>query len=198
MDPITLRAMRADDAATVAALHAASWRTAYRHILSAEYLAGPVDEERVRHWQARLAAPDHSRFGVIAMEGERPVGFVYVIADADPRWGHLIDNLHVLTERRGLGIGPQLLLCLMADVPAAAAIKVASALRAQGLRVEVFADDKAMGKQLAYANTLGAPFAAILGSAELAAGTVALKDLKTGEQLAVPVASVGVEVARRS
>ncbi|MCU0863309.1 MAG: histidine--tRNA ligase [Planctomycetes bacterium] len=97
-----------------------------------------------------------------------------------------------------LGIGPQLLLCLMADVPAAAAIRVASQLRAQGLRVEVFADDKAMGKQLAYANTLGAPFAAILGSAELAAGTVALKDLKTGEQLAVPVASVGVEVARRS
>ena len=109
MDPITLRAMRADDAATVAALHAASWRTAYRHILSAEYLAGPVDEERGRHWQARLAAPDHSRFGVIAMEGDRPVGFVYVIADADPRWGHLIDNLHVLTERRGLGLGPQLL-----------------------------------------------------------------------------------------
>jgi histidyl-tRNA synthetase len=113
-----------------------------------------------------------------------------------------LERMLLVMEERGmfppLGIGPQVLLCLMADVPAAAAIRVASQLRAQGLRVEVFADDKAMGKQLTYANTLGAPFAAILGSTELAAGTVALKDLKTGEQQAIPVASVGVEVARRS
>lgn len=97
-----------------------------------------------------------------------------------------------------LGIGPQVLLCRMADVPAAAAIRVASQLRAQGLRVELFADDKAMGKQLGYADTIGAPFAAILGSSELAAGTVALKDLKAGTQVAVPVADVGMHVSKRS
>jgi histidyl-tRNA synthetase len=113
-----------------------------------------------------------------------------------------LERVLLVMEERGmfppLGIGPQVLLCRMAEVPPTAAIAVATALRAQGLRVEVFADAPAIGKQLNYANGLGAPFAAILGTAEVAAGTVALKDLRTGEQLAVPVASVGAEVARRS
>ena len=113
-----------------------------------------------------------------------------------------LERVLLVMEERGmfpsLGIGPQVLLCRMADVPVAAAIRVATQLRAQGLRVEVFADDKAMGKQLGYADTLGAPFAAILGTAELAAGTVALKDLKAGTQAAVPIADVGVHVSKRS
>jgi len=113
-----------------------------------------------------------------------------------------LERVLLVMEERGmfppLGIGPQVLLCRMADVPAAAAIRVASQLRAQGLRVELFADDKAMGKQLGYADTIGAPFAAILGSSELAAGTVALKDLKAGTQVAVPVADVGMHVSKRS
>ena len=113
-----------------------------------------------------------------------------------------LERVLLVMEERGmfppLGVGPQVLLCRMADVSAAAAIGVASALRAQGLRVEVFADTPAMGKQLGYADTLRAPFAAILGTAELATGTVALKHLQSGEQVAVPVADVGRHVAQRS
>ncbi len=92
-----------------------------------------------------------------------------------------------------LGIGPQVLLCRMSDVPAAVAIGVATTLRAQGLRVEVYADAPPLGKQLQYANTIQAPFAAILGANEVAAGTVALKNLTSGEQVSVPLA----DVARR-
>jgi histidyl-tRNA synthetase len=113
-----------------------------------------------------------------------------------------LERVLLVMEERGmfppLGVGPQVLLCRMADVPAAAAVQVATALRSQGLRVEVFADTPQMGKQLGYANTLGAPFAAILGTAELAAGTVALKHLQSGEQAAVPVADVARHVAQRS
>lgn len=109
-----------------------------------------------------------------------------------------LERVLLVMEERGmfppLPVGPQVLLCPM-DVPAADTVRVATALRAQGLRVEVFADSKAMGKQLAYANTIGAPFAAILGSAELVAGTVALKDLVTGEQVAVPIAAVARRIA---
>ena len=113
-----------------------------------------------------------------------------------------LERVLLVMEERGmfppLGVGPQVLLCRMADVPAAAEVQVATALRSQGLRVEVFADTPQMGKQLGYANTLGAPFAAILGTAELAAGTVALKHLQSGEQAAVPVADVARHVAQRS
>jgi histidyl-tRNA synthetase len=97
-----------------------------------------------------------------------------------------------------LGVGPQVLLCRMAEVPAAAAIGVATAMRAQGLRVEVFADTPAMGKQLGYADTLGAPFVAILGPAEVAAGTVALKHLQSGEQQHVAVGDVARRIAQRT
>jgi histidyl-tRNA synthetase len=113
-----------------------------------------------------------------------------------------LERVLLVMEERGmfppLGVGPQVLLCRMAEVPAAAAIRVATAMRAQGLRVEVFADAPAMGKQLGYANTLGAPFAAILGPAELAAGTVALKHLQSGDQASVAVADVAQHVAQRS
>lgn len=97
-----------------------------------------------------------------------------------------------------LAVGPQVLLCRMAEVHEPAAIRVASALRAQGLRVEVFADTPPLGKQLGYADKIGARFAAILGPAELAAGTVALKDLQRGEQVVVPVADVAVQVGKRT
>ncbi len=113
-----------------------------------------------------------------------------------------LERVLLVMEERGmfppLGIGPQLLLCRMADVPPAAAVRIATQLRAQGLRVEVFADTPPVGKQLNYANALGAPFAAIVGATELAAGTVALKDLRSGEQLAVAVADVGLQLAKRS
>jgi histidyl-tRNA synthetase len=113
-----------------------------------------------------------------------------------------LERVLLVMEERGmfppLGLAPQVLLCQLADVPAAALVAVATALRAQGLRVEVFADASPIGKQLTYANTLGAPFAAILGPTELAAGTVALKDLGKGEQIACAVGDVGRHVAQRS
>jgi len=93
-----------------------------------------------------------------------------------------------------LGIGPEVLLCRMNDVPPHAAIAVATALRADGLRVEVFADTPQLGKQLTYANTIGAPFAAILGASEVANRTVTLKNLQSGEQTTLPIAGVRTRV----
>ena len=109
-----------------------------------------------------------------------------------------LERVLLVMEERGmfgaLGIGPQVLLCRFADVPPAAAIATATQLRALGLRVEVFADTPALGKQLGYASTIGAPFAAILGTNELAAGTVGLKNLVSGEQVTIPVGEVAARV----
>lgn len=103
-----------------------------------------------------------------------------------------LERVLLVMEERGmfpeLGMGPELLLCRFPDVPPSAAIAVASALRAQGLRVEVFADAPQLGKQLQYASTLGTTFAGILGSTEVQAGTLAIKNLRTGEQRSVPLA----------
>ncbi|MBL8750198.1 MAG: histidine--tRNA ligase [Planctomycetes bacterium] len=111
-----------------------------------------------------------------------------------------LERVLLVMEERGmfpaLGVGPEVLLCRMNDVPESEAIRAATVLRASGLRVEVFADLAQLGKQLQYANTLGVPFAAILGTKELALGAVTLKDLRSGEQVSLPLAEVGARVRR--
>ena len=51
----TIRAASAADADAIAALHVASWRSAYRGIFNDSTLGPALDEERRRHWRARLA-----------------------------------------------------------------------------------------------------------------------------------------------
>jgi histidyl-tRNA synthetase len=105
--------------------------------------------------------------------------------------------LLVMTERDmfpQLGIGPQLLLCRMAEVPASRVLAVASELRETGLRVEVYADAAAMKKQLQYANAIGVSHVGILGPQELEDGTISLKDLSSGEQAACSVKDVATRV----
>lgn len=107
--------------------------------------------------------------------------------------------LLVMTEREmfpDLGIGPQLLLCRMAEVSAAEALKVATQLRTSGVRVEVYADPSPMKKQMGYANAIGVSHVAILGPQELADGVVALKDLSTGAQLACPTGEVAAKLVQ--
>jgi ribosomal protein S18 acetylase RimI-like enzyme len=108
-DRLSLRLVTALDAGLVASLHAASWRSAYRGILSDTYLSGDVLLERQRAWQQRLAQTDDAEFGVLASREGVAVGFVYLMRNVHPVFGSLVDNLHVAAEARSAGIGPQLL-----------------------------------------------------------------------------------------
>jgi histidyl-tRNA synthetase len=64
-------------------------------------------------------------------------------------------------------------------------IQLAQELRAAGLRVDLYPEADKLGKQFKYAASVGVPFVAVLGEEESAQGQVALKDMRTGEQLAV-------------
>ncbi|MEK7247657.1 MAG: GNAT family N-acetyltransferase, partial [Chloroflexota bacterium] len=89
-------------------LHAASWRFAYRGALSDEYLAGPIDEERLGVWLERLSEASANRFVVVAEEESQMAGFACAFGERDDRWGTLLDNLHVRREWQGKGIGRSL------------------------------------------------------------------------------------------
>jgi histidyl-tRNA synthetase len=82
------------------------------------------------------------------------------------------------------------------------AVRCATALREAGVRTQLHAEKKKFKAKLAYADKLGIPFAAFIGGDEEAAGTVALKNLATGEQVSCPVDEaaeiVRAEVARRN
>jgi ribosomal protein S18 acetylase RimI-like enzyme len=102
--------MRAADARAVAEVHAASWQDTYRGILADSYLDGPLLADRQRLWRERLAdKPAPSQIGLLALDGETPVGFAYALPGSHARWGTLLENLHVLPARRSGGIGRLLL-----------------------------------------------------------------------------------------
>ena len=100
----------ASDAPTIAALHAESWRSAYRGLYRDEFLDGPVFEERLWFWKQRLAEPNPERRHVLlATSAGEHAGFACVLLDADPAWSPLLDNLHVKPAYQGQGIGARLL-----------------------------------------------------------------------------------------
>jgi histidyl-tRNA synthetase len=70
-------------------------------------------------------------------------------------------------------------------------LALAHALRAHGLRVEVYPDADKLGKQFKYAASTGVPLVVIEGDDEKAAGEITVKDLRTGEQRRVPRAGAG-------
>lgn len=131
---VSVRPADANDAPTIAALHAASWRRAYRGILTDAFLDADLEAERLALWSAKLASPG-SGCGWLALVNDEPAGFVFVRPDDDAEWGTLIDNLHVAAMHQGHGIGRRLLHTVgeWADAHATAA----------SVHLWVFADNRA-------------------------------------------------------
>jgi hypothetical protein len=105
---MAIRRAAAADWIAVGTIHAASWRTAYRGIYPDAYLDDEAPEERRGFWLGALAEMDPELDVVLLAEDESgPVGFACVRRKADPA-GPLLDNLHVLPDRKGQGIGRRL------------------------------------------------------------------------------------------
>ena len=64
----------------------------------------------------------------------------------------------------------------------AAAVSLAESLRENGIRVQLYAEQKKFKQKMSYADKLGVPFAVLLGEDELAQGKCAVKNMRTGEQ----------------
>jgi len=77
------------------------------------------------------------------------------------------------------------------------AIALARELRAGRLRTEVYPDADKLGKQFKYASSRKFPYVAIVGDDERASGTVAVKNLATGAQEAMPRADAADYIRRQ-
>ena len=89
----------------------------------------------------------------------------------------------------GLNLFPQgmtgsadLLFTNMGEAEVAWLLPIATRLRARGIRCEIYPDATKLRKQFEYADRKGIRYLAIVGGDEMAAGTVTLKNLSTGEQ----------------
>lgn len=98
-------------------LHANSWRSAYRGILRDEFLDGALDENRRVLWGSRLSDETQDNLLILVDEEAGQIrGFACAFIDADPEWGTLLDNLHVVPELKGRGLGRRLISAIAAKV----------------------------------------------------------------------------------
>ena len=78
----------------------------------------------------------------------------------------------------------------------AASFRLAAELREQGFKTAVYPESAKLARQFKYGDKMGMRAALVLGPDELAAGNVALKDLRSGEQQVIPAAELAGALAK--
>ena len=69
----------------------------------------------------------------------------------------------------------------------APAISLSTALRAAGIRTQLYTEPKKFKAKMSYADKLGVPYVIFLGDDEIAGGVVACKEMVSGEQTKLPL-----------
>lgn len=97
-----------------------------------------------------------------------------------------VDRLLAALEELGLlegrGTSAQVLVACMEESQLAYSYKVAERLRTLGIKSEVYPEAVKPKRSLAYANSKGHPYVAVIGEDELKQGVVTLKDMQRGDQ----------------
>jgi len=75
------------------------------------------------------------------------------------------------------------------------AVSLATSLREAGIRTQLYCEKKKFKAKIGYADKLGVPFVIFLGEDEIASGTVSLKDMRSGEQISLPMTEVAFFVS---
>jgi histidyl-tRNA synthetase len=97
----------------------------------------------------------------------------------------LMDILNLYPPTLG-GSVAQVFVAVFGEATRAASTGLAAELRGAGINVELYLQDKALGKQLALADKKAIPVVALLGEDEIARGEVRLKRLADGYEIVVP------------
>ena len=134
---------------------------------------------------------DHPEIGSVCSGGRYDNLAGYYIDKALPGVGISIGltRLFYVLDEQGL-LNPALpsapadaLVLPMGDV--APAITLAEQLRAGGLRVQLYGEQKKFKQKMSYCDKLGVPYAVLLGEDEIATGKCSVKDMRTGTQVTV-------------
>ena len=145
---------------------------------------------------------DHPEIGSVCSGGRYDNLAGYYIEKALPGVGISIGltRLFYVLDEQGL-LNPALpsapadaLVLPMTSDPAAA-IALAQTLRANGLKVQLYGEQKKFKQKMAYANKLGVPYAVLLGEDEIAEGVCSVKNMATGEQVKLAPAAAAAYIA---
>ena len=108
-DELVIRPALPGDADAVARVHVESWRSAYRGLLPAEYLAGLTVEDRAPRWRERLRHIGAREDVITAVRGGTIVGFASSgparDSDCDDRVCGELYAIYLLEHEWGGGAG---------------------------------------------------------------------------------------------
>jgi histidyl-tRNA synthetase len=96
----------------------------------------------------------------------------------------VLDELKLLPAE---SLGSQVLVTVFEEQYAATSLKVATQLRTSGIKTEVYPAVDKLGKQFKLADQKKILYVVIIGETEMAENTVALKNMKTGDQVSCTV-----------
>ena len=144
---------------------------------------------------------DHPEIGSICSGGRYDNLAEYYIEKQLPGVGisiGLTRLFYVLGEQNmlndSLNTAPADVLVLPMTQDLTPAIRLATQLREQGIRVQLYCEQKKFKAKMAYADKLGIPYAVFLGEDEIAANACSVKDLSKGEQVTVPAAEAAAMI----
>ena len=76
------------------------------------------------------------------------------------------------------------------------AISLATALRAAGVRTQIYGEPKKFKQKMTYADKLAVPYVIILGDDEVRDNAASVKNMRTGEQLKLPMDQVAAHIQK--
>lgn len=114
--------------------------------------------------------------GVFGLPDISGVGFSFGV----DRLYDVLDALNLFPQRQP--DSTRLLLAHFGEEERKQGVKLLAAFRKAGISSEIYPDLTKIKKQFNHADKKNIPFVAVLGSEELASGTLSLKDMKTGNQ----------------
>lgn len=109
MKEFVIREANERDTVSIAALHAVSWTTSYKGLLSDDYLNNDLAGERKAYWLSKMPALDAKEFVLVAESEEGIIGFIAVMDVPENGCDALVDNLHVHPDLKGHGVGTELM-----------------------------------------------------------------------------------------
>lgn len=103
-----------------------------------------------------------------------------------------LDRIYLVMEELGLFPktvleGTRALFVNFGEAEARYAMRAVSALRDEGISVDMYPDPAKMGKQMSYADKRDIPYVVLTGVSEMESGTYTLKNMKSGEQQQVDI-----------
>jgi histidyl-tRNA synthetase len=159
------------------------------------YYTGAIFEVGVTNSSVKSSLSGGGRYddltGVFGLEGVSGVGFSFGV----DRMYDVMEELKLFPEHTV--DAPTLMITNFDEDVLSHALSLLKKIRANGIKAELYPDTGKLKKQLTYANKKNIPFVLMVGSREVEDAKYGLKNMKSGEQLYLPVREL-IEVLRDS